>query len=610
MLEAGTTGTAVRFLGSNARFTIPDPPYIVSRLANFYMLRLIAADPNVQIALRQYRAGRNIVKDRVTYDFPIGSVIESFSRVFDPGSGSGPLQVDFLLARSDRKLQGLGGDRDVRENGLLVVDELDAVYDLTFVDPDYERAEFLQHVFGIVRINGLRAILEAHLNSPDFPTSPLRVDRDGFNRDHEFSRSLLDFLASELRPCYERERKRVEEREQGKLSDATRKRIDDALKHLNKYFQKITETAGTGQGGDVDEAEPPAEAVAFLPKCTRLIVGHPRKVLLLVRDDIVTDGCELVASATEGLFVQPDTDTIYRKTTPRWSLHPSFFSVSFLVTGSTVGQHGVVEALVECADGQNIEAKLQIDDVLEEPVITPPGTMEFRPSVSMGRPNRRNGLTLYVNPNAISAGHHVRLAITKRTGEVEMVDSAGAGVQQLQVKLSRGEHGVKGQEVFRVHVPWRGTAWNQHATVEARVKIGSSPIIVQGHIRLDEPDPNEGGFFKEVTYGEVDGPHPSVYAVGKITVNMHDPLNKIVFGTAETETEAKKLFDRRLIENPEAQQRLAAILLEEASFCALEQLRRDNKLHLPEGNEATEVHNQVDGYKFLSAVDVYRSLVR
>jgi len=259
-IAATRAGTAVRFVLADKRCHIPDPSYIVSRLANFFMLRLIAADPNVDLSLTQYRAA-GVQTDAVKFDFPVGPVIENFSRTFDPGSGFQPFKVDFLLVRSDRKLEGLGTDRDTRENGLLIVDDLDAVYDLTFVDPDYEKAEFLRHIFGLIRIHGLRAVLDAHLNSPDFPTSPLRVDREGFNRDHEFSKALLDFLAKESKPCYEKERKRLEDQEKNKLSSETRKRIDEALKHLNKYFQQITEMAGAGSG-----QRPPS--LNFRPNCS------------------------------------------------------------------------------------------------------------------------------------------------------------------------------------------------------------------------------------------------------------------------------------------------------------------------------------------------------
>jgi len=202
-LDATTTGTVVRFvIKDRTRCHIPQPSDIAYRLANFYMLRLVASDPNVELILRQYRA--QVSEDRVEYDFPVGQIIESFSRDFDASQlcfAEKPLTVDFLVVRADseRPLRGLGVDRDARENGMLIVDDLDAAYDLTFADPDYERADFLSRIYGVVRVNGLREVCEQCLNDSETPTSPLRTDRDGFNRDHEFSRELLDFIAIALR---------------------------------------------------------------------------------------------------------------------------------------------------------------------------------------------------------------------------------------------------------------------------------------------------------------------------------------------------------------------------------------------------------------------------
>src|SRR5207237_1377477 len=83
--------------------------------------------------------------------------------------------------------------------------------------------------------------------------------RDGFNHDHEFSKALLDFLAEELKPYYEKERKRLEDQEKDKFSSETRKRIDETLKHLNKFFQQITEKDGEGSRAEDEKQEPSAE---------------------------------------------------------------------------------------------------------------------------------------------------------------------------------------------------------------------------------------------------------------------------------------------------------------------------------------------------------------
>jgi hypothetical protein len=558
------------------------------------------------LVLRQHRAA-GLNEQPIEYDFPVGPVIESFSRTFDPsksGLNVGPLKVDFLVVRSDseRGLRGLGLDRDGRENGMLIVDDLDAVYDLTFADPEYEKADFLSRIYGIVRVNGLRKVLESYLEA-EAPTSALRPDRDGFNRDHEFARPLLEFIADNLRPVYEKERKRIEEQEQGELSSETKKRIDDALKHLNKYFQRITELSGDGSGTNTDDQPEPVEPVVFFPQRTKLIAGHLRQVLLLVRDDAVKDGAEVVTSATESFTVQPETERIQKKDCPRWQAHKHFFALRFSVSSSEMGKQGQITAMVEGKEGNIIEARLHIDDVLAEPVIEVPETLEFRPAIATGRPTRRNNLVLYVNPLVVSPGHYVRIQITKRTGNVLLIGPSGARCEQVDVKLDADQHQVMRQNVLRVLIPWSGTSWNQHARVEARTKVGGPhPLIAEASILLDEPE--NGGFFKDVKYSEIDPAAPSQYAAGVITVNVNDPLNRLVFGGSQEE------FDKRIRANIESQQRLAVLLVEEDSFKALQQRRQDNKVHFAEGKEIDAVHMEIDQYKFESAADVYRALVR
>ncbi len=615
-LKPTTMGTAIQFIiKDRKRCHIPGPSDIAYRLANFYMLRLIASDPNVELILRQYRA-QDVIEDRIEYDFPVGQVIESFSRDFDVsqlGFGDKPLTVDFLVVRADseRPLRGLGVDRDARENGMLMVDDLDAVYDLTFADPDYERADFLSRIYGIVRVNGLREVCEQCLNDPEAPTSPLRPDRDGFNHEHEFSRVLLGFIADALRPVYEKERKRAREKDRGKLSAETKKRIDDALKHLNKYFHDVTELGGTGSGTPDDTPEEPKEAVVFYPQKTKLIAGCARQVFLLVRDDVVKSGAEVVATASESFTVQPETDRISSKDSPRWSPHKQFFVLRFSVASTEVGRSGIVDAVVESKDGDLLEARLTISDVLTEPEREVPEAMEFRPAEATGRPGRRNNLFLYLNPEVISAGHYVRIHIVKSLGNIKLINNKVERVDQVDVKLNKAKHRVKGQNVFRLRIPWKGTSWNQHAQVLASVKVGGpKPLTAKATIRLDEPD--EGGFFKDVQYDDLGDETlaPSRFAAGVITVNARDPLNTVLFGNAKSKEELKHSFDRQLKESGLAQQRLAQLLLEEASFRALEHLHRNNKLLLATDLEVTAVHDAINKYKYDSALAVHRALVR
>jgi hypothetical protein len=416
----------------------------------------------------------------------------------------------------------------------------------------------------------------------------------------------LDFIAAELKPYYEKERAIAEKRDQGELSAETRKRIDEALKHLNKYFSRITELTGSGAGAEAEPPEP-EQPVSFFPAKTRPIAGRPRQVLLLVRDDIVKDGCEVIATASEGIAVEPADMRIYRKKSPRWPPHPHFLAFTFTVACPIIGHRGTVDALVESADGQLLESRLEIVDVLAEPEIVPPEKMEFRPNLSLGRPLRRNNLVLFVNPNVISAGHHIRFSIEKQAGEVSLIDPSGQKSDKFDIKLDKSRHQVKGQNVFRVLVPWIGTAFNARAEVEARVKIGGpKPITARAAVRLDEPEPLEGGFFKDVKYDslEEDEKRPSMFAAGLIKINSRDPLNQLIFGESQQE------FDRRVSRDPIAQQRLASLLQEEASFRALEQRYLDNKVSFPERREIGAVHTEIDKYKFESSANVFKALVR
>jgi len=283
--------------------------------------------------------------------------------------------------------------------------------------------------------------------------------------------------------------------------------------------------------------------------------------------------------------------------------------VAITVTGSVLGIKGTVTVLVEGVS-ETLEARVEIENVLEESTITIPEHMQFRPPVSTGKPGRRNNVVLYVNPLSIKPGQCIRFDITKRTGGVTLLETDGTEVQHLSVRLDTESHKVQGQQVYRVNIPWRGTAWNQHGTIEATARSIAGPIRAETRVKIEEVNPNDSGFFKRVDYDELDGKKPSQFAAGVITVNTSDPLNRLVFGTGASKEAAKKEFDRRLIADAKAQQRLASILLDEACFRALQQLFDDNKLPLPQNREIDKIHEQIDQYKFESATNVYRALVR
>ena len=66
-----------------------------------------------------------------------------------------------------------------RENGLLFVDDNDAVLDLTLL-PEYDKNPLLSRIYGIVKLTGIRASLEALLEERR-PEAVLSETREGFD---------------------------------------------------------------------------------------------------------------------------------------------------------------------------------------------------------------------------------------------------------------------------------------------------------------------------------------------------------------------------------------------------------------------------------------------
>ena len=153
------------------------------------------------------------------------------------------------------------------------------------------------------------------------------------------------------------------------------------------------------------------------------------------------------AIALEGIAIQPETEEIDRKECPRWPSHKYFFALRFILTSSVVGQQRKATAVVEGKDENLLEASLQVDDVLPEPVIEVPETLEFRPSIATGSPGRRNNLVLYVNPVEIPSGRWVNVELHDRTGDVLLIDANGDRTERVDLKLDATQHKVQGQNV-------------------------------------------------------------------------------------------------------------------------------------------------------------------
>lgn len=350
------TGSCVRFiLHDDCR--IPEEGTLIPILSQFYMLRLINSDPNVKIKVFRYRSSGKTLEDILDYDFPIGNVIEKFSfSISCPTIGASfqNLKVDAIVCRAEDRV-GLPGKEagEQRANGLLVVDDKDAVLDLTFL-PQFEGAPYLNCIYGIIRITNIRSVFEWYLNSGK--DSPLTVTRDGFDQKHEFTKLLFKELEKRLEPIFKREEERYKKSLASNISSKTQERINEALKELNKFLKDI----GEGEGGAPESSSTPlpTKKFQFIPEETKLVIGREKSIRLYLEKDLAESKTSIIYdSSNSKIEVNPlshlkeDGKTL-----------DNYLVYLISIKCDTLHENGEITALTESKEGL-LEAHLKVSDV-------------------------------------------------------------------------------------------------------------------------------------------------------------------------------------------------------------------------------------------------------
>ncbi len=346
-------GTVVRFLLAEGT-RIPHESNLLPSLSNFYMLRLIAADQSMHVVIRRYRSeGWMREGERLTYDFDLGNVLKR-SRDVLRHDRLGEIPVDILVARSDRKMT-TDYNYERRENGLLFVDDNDAVLDLTLL-PEYDNNPLLTRIYGIVRLTGIRAALETLLEDRH-PEAVLSETRDGFDTKNEITRALFALVEKHVKPIYEEEEKR-ERRASGHRSAELDKRLKEALRELNKFHSEETDEEGTGR--PKTEPEGPLD---FAYEKVRLIAGQDRRVILYAERDCIHEDVNLIeiTSSNARVRVMPESEVVTRRKGSK------FQSIPITLSCPVAGETATITATAFDVEGKDLTATLKVTEVAEPP---------------------------------------------------------------------------------------------------------------------------------------------------------------------------------------------------------------------------------------------------
>jgi hypothetical protein len=580
-------GTVVQFKLKDGT-SIPQEDRIISRISSFYMLRLIAADSNTEVEIHRTRSDGEHA-GVLEYDFPLGKVIGRADDVLRLGE-FGELPVSILVARSDVALEMDPQHIGRREGGLLFVDDNDAVLDLTLL-PLYEGNPYLKHIFGFVRVTGLRDVLEAKLEDED-AEAVLTTTRDGFERRHDITKQLFALVERHVRPWYDAEEK-LQKKGTSQRSEALERRINEALKAINQFNAEETDEVGMGEKEEKERTEP----IYFSVESIRLHTGESRRVTAYVNYEKVKEGEVVLFEADhDEIKIEPDSSVV--KATKKQTHDP----IHITVTCDVKGLKGRVTALSLDKTGKEVQAELRILSVEDSPLFEPPESIAFTAPRYAGDPNRaRNTASLLVNLDRFSGMPTVTFSLEEIDGKVTL----GGENESLDVKTTKA-HLMVGHNVARLVVPFNATGWGQSAVLRARAECSDGKMAeTTCKLRFEKTQGDQK--FSNFLYEDLGRPVLGDVAGDKLYVNSGYSLHREIFGKTEEE------FHQSLESDPRAQTRAVSVLVETAVFytaTAKHQTGGRHGLHISPDDPIGSLRPYIDESKMKLEPKIYRALVK
>jgi hypothetical protein len=529
-------GTCVEFrlredLGFPRRETIHE------KLRNFYMLRMIASNPNRRVFLQYIDSNGEETTDQIKYSFPSGELIEKRSVDLSFDNMVFPLEIEIWRAEN-ALLQGTAGYED-REGGLLLIDEDDNVMDLTLFR--YDNDPSASRLFGTVKIKGAGEYIRQKLNSEP-PEEILTEDREGLVRKHGFHRKIAETVEIILKPIIEDEEKRCR-LQSGGFSSETLARYSQAIDSLNELYQKLVGKADFTDGFAGRKPKLP-EYLSFIRPELAITENVLTPVALMINcEKFLTDTKVTVVSDNESIVTHPETFPIVRQ-----SAESALLVKVLRINGNKAGIVGNIIAKAVDLDGSERSAELKIS-VVDKEVFYPPNGIAFKPPHVRLHEGARRKLYLYIDVEKIPTGSTIELVCNSEAFELESTSIDFREDMKINEEVG----------CLEIAISARGDV-GQHAQVMASsggYSDKASIVIVK---KTEEHEtPKEGGRFKPPIFEPIPNLKVQTWlrSDGTILINTLDPLNKAYFGDNPVESVQEPSAKRH------CQIRLADLVLDE-----------------------------------------------
>lgn len=374
-LRPDATGTFI-FLEVPSDRHSPRENTLVEGLQTFYMLRKILSDPKRRVQLINHNSGK-VMNLKHTPIF--GEVILSESFVLSYDSLEFEITLTVLDAVSD--LDQKASDR--REGGLLVVDEDDAVLDLTLFG--YDDNSSAASLTGEVRIKGFKKLFQTD-------ASVVIESREGLDYAHPFNKLLRDEVRKRLVKEIERLGKEKAAKELV-VDQKLDKQIKKAFARINYLMRKEAEKEPEkGTGDDEEPLKKPENGMIFRPSVVHIEREQVKTVYLVVDaakippDSIVNITCD---------NPKIDVDPIGSISVPEDLLTEGLIKIPIDICGDQPGERATITARFGL-----IEASLfvTITDIIE---IVPPSGFDFVPDRTRVYQGRKTHLKLLIDTKVV-----------------------------------------------------------------------------------------------------------------------------------------------------------------------------------------------------------------
>jgi len=507
--------------GTLASFALPPavqaPQFETVRtaLASFWMLRKIVSPENDRRRLILVFRER---EEEIIFSPPIAETLIDREVISLEVEGYKKFRLDVTLKKAEEDLDQSLSDR--RVGGMLIVDEGDAVLDLTM--GRFDRDPAAGPFFGEVRIKkGFKKFLKGQ---EEAGTHVLSDERNGLERHHPWVGGLLREIESVLEPHVEKERKARAAGAQ-ELSESERKHHDKIIEELNRIAEEETQKAWEGIEDDED-VNPPASGLEIRPSHIVIAEGTQRYAAVVADFGKVQPG-DLIYVEDEPDCLDLEPDEIKVEQDENDKVFIGYFKISGGITGET-------GKLVVITNDSDISAEATFE-VVQEAYPQFQGDMAFVPEASSVVDQKPATLSLYVRTDVVSPGD-----------EVEVVSSDDSTVKVLTATVEVDEQKVRGG-VARVEVRVRGQGIGNTATVTATSEH-ATPASVQVHVRSQaSPPKGKKGLFKEIVYSDQASDRERVHyddGTGNIVVHIAEPTVSHHLGLAG---EYKHLLDSQTL---------------------------------------------------------------